>query len=87
MPVQISNYLKSEVERLCGPTVSFCWGHTLIDLNLATRTASFDTRDGLVTEAYDLLVAADGIHSAVRTALLEQVGHSLPQWDLPTLAK
>ena len=74
--VQMVQRLLAEAERLCGSAITIHLGQRLVDMDVAGCTATFEgaDADAPVTEKYDILVGADGVNSAVRSALSQQVG-------------
>lgn len=57
-----------------GDRVSFHFGHELQHLDLARQLATFHTTSGEILEKhYDLLVAADGVHSRAREMMAAQI--------------
>jgi 2-polyprenyl-6-methoxyphenol hydroxylase-like FAD-dependent oxidoreductase len=62
---------RAALTSLLGENLEIRWEHKLSNISFKTqsRSASFQTGAGEGTEAFDLLFAADGVHSATRTQL------------------
>ena len=73
--VQLVQHLLGEMERLCGKAIAMHYNSSVKYIDTVAQTVQLDTADGLQTFQYDLLLGADGYHSAVRTALEQQASH------------
>ena len=51
--------------------ISYHFGHRLQTVDFEQRVATFDGKQGITTQSFDLLVGADGVFSQVRTAMAE----------------
>ncbi len=51
------------------PAISFHFGHSLQQLNMAEHRAVLQSQSGSVEAKFDLLVAADGANSTARSLL------------------
>ncbi|PHH80551.1 hypothetical protein CDD80_1063 [Ophiocordyceps camponoti-rufipedis] len=66
----LNSHLQDAIRSM--PNVDVFFSHKLIKADLQSRHALFETQDGTqVTVSFDLLIGADGAHSAVRQQLLK----------------
>ena len=69
-----------ELEKRAYPSLHLSFNTTCVEVDLKAHRVKLVASDGQPLEqSYDLLVGADGIHSAVKTALLKQPGFDFQQ--------
>ena len=61
------------MRRLCGDRVTLHYSSAIKHVDTVAQTIQVSVASSLMTYQYDLLVGADGYHSAVRHALEQQV--------------
>ena len=71
--MQLIIHLQAEVQRVYGSSVAIHAGHRLTMVDLSKQCATYASKTGLQTVRYDMLAGADGVHSLVRQAMIQQV--------------
>ncbi|KAK9451847.1 uncharacterized protein V1518DRAFT_409705 [Limtongia smithiae] len=81
----LNNVLLEEAEKSSGGKVKIHFGHQLMQCDFHSRQLKFMTADGEVDVRADLVVGADGAHSAVRRQLMRVARVDFEQKYIDTL--